>query len=492
MNPGRTGFTPTPRDLAEVFMMLDFIAGKPNLKIDDIRIEWGRLSAKKPAKVMKIPELLAELRTIELRYINSTKEHPASALDADEAGLMQLVKDALTGKTNPASGATIAYTNLYVRRRPKISRHGTQDGFHGGYELLAHPELEVPANWHRRINNALVCVVLIIAMWALWESSSVTLGKSILQARQDLRVRQAALATEKIRAMTSPTKANDWALPPLVLPDETWNKDLHLTFDFCERPRIWALVAEKDVYQQYKIAWPHGFDVRTGKASKDTLQVFETPQQQEVCDRDSVLREQFAISSQEMAEYVNDWTRLVGAPFGLNFTPPGLKMTQAYAEKTPVAGQAAVPGTGDAAPPAAVAAGNTDNSGQDGDTEIRLAPKLLVHGNFLLPVIFAFLGAAAHVVLEFYTKLQTSTLTPDDRDLGLIRLVLGMVVGTCIGLAFSSTVPAPDKTVTDLVASLSLTASGISFLAGFGVEGVFDMLGQVVKRVFPSQLPVAK
>jgi hypothetical protein len=65
-------------------------------------------------------------------------------------------------------------------------------------------------------------------------------------------------------------------------------------------------------------------------------------------------------------------------------------------------------------------------------------------------------------------------------------------VGTCIGLAFSSTVPAPDKTVTDLVASLSLTASGISFLAGFGVEGVFDMLGQVVKRVFPSQLPMAK
>jgi hypothetical protein len=200
-----------------------------------------------------------------------------------------------------------------------------------------------------------------------------------------------------------------------------------------------------------------------------------------------------------MAEYVNDWTRLVGAPFGLNITPPGLKMTQAFAGKTPVAAGQVAPGQvapgqgiGEAAPPAAVAAANADISGQDGDTEIRLAPKLLVHGNFLLPVIFAFLGAAAHVVLEFYTKLQTSTLTPDDRDLGLIRLVLGMVVGTCIGLAFSSTVPAPDKTVTDLVASLSLTASGISFLAGFGVEGVFDMLGQVVKRVFPSQLPVAK
>jgi len=139
-----------------------------------------------------------------------------------------------------------------------------------------------------------------------------------------------------------------------------------------------------------------------------------------------------------------------------------------------------------------MAVGGGEASSQPDDTEIKLAPKLLVHGNFLLPVIFAFLGAAAHVVLEFYTKLQTSTLTPDDRDLGLIRLVLGMVVGTCIGLAFSSTVPAPDKTVTDLVASLSLTASGISFLAGFGVEGVFDMLGQVVKRVFPSQLPMAK
>jgi hypothetical protein len=196
-----------------------------------------------------------------------------------------------------------------------------------------------------------------------------------------------------------------------------------------------------------------------------------------------------------MSEYVNDWTRLVGAPFGLNLNPLGLQgVTRAFAGKTPPsAEQPTNPGAGEAGPAGTMmAVGGGEASSQPDDTEIKLAPKLLVHGNFLLPVIFAFLGAAAHVVLEFYTKLQTSTLTPDDRDLGLIRLVLGMVVGTCIGLAFSSTVPAPDKTVTDLVASLSLTASGISFLAGFGVEGVFDMLGQVVKRVFPSQLPMAK
>jgi hypothetical protein len=51
-------------------------------------------------------------------------------------------------------------------------------------------------------------------------------------------------------------------------------------------------------------------------------------------------------------------------------------------------------------------------------------------------------------------------------------------------LFYSASVPAQAGPTQNLVAALSLSASGIAFLAGFGVEGVFSMLQQVVSRVF--------
>jgi hypothetical protein len=474
MGNGLSGFTPQPRDLAEIFMMLDFIAGKPNQTIDDLQIDWGRTLADQQRRAINASEILVELRKIEARYVNSTALEPAPALDADDAVLLQLVKNALNAKTNPANAATIAYTSLYVGGRQNLQ--------HGGYAALAHPELAGAARHHRFMNTVLVCFVLVLALVALWESASVALGKSILQARMDLRNKQAVIATEKLRAETGTNAVNDWSLPPLQLGDLVWYKDksAHLSFDFCERPRILADVAKKKYFDVYGIKWPVGIkgDSKNGK-DPDDLRVFETPQQQEVCDRDLVLRDQFKISTAEMAQYVSSWPSLVGAPFEVTakvFDLPA-KIFEASAKLF-----------GSSLP---IVSKTADNDEQ-GDTEIRLAPQLLVHGNFLLPVLFAFLGAAAHVVLEFYVKLQASTLTPHSQALGFIRLVLGMVVGTCIGLAFSSTTPATDKSVNDLVASLSLTASGVSFLAGFGVEGVFDMLNGIVKRVFPSQLPTSQ
>ncbi|WP_428483268.1 hypothetical protein [Rhodopila sp.] len=443
-------------------MMLDFIAGKPDETIDDLQVKWSRSLAGQQARPREASELLTELRKIEDRYTNSTKAAPAPVLDADDAALLQLVKNALNAKSKPASATTIAYTNLYIR--------GQRRARPGDYEALAHPELVKPAWRHRITNTALLAIVLVAALIALWESASVALGKSILQARLDLRVRQAAIATEKLRAETSALAASDWALPALQLGDVSWFKDKapHLSFDFCERPRILAQTVRLQFETVTGIKWPTGVqEQRTQDAPNENppktaedLRVYETPQQQEICDWDLILRDQFRISTAEMAGYVRSWPSLVGNPFEA--------MAKPFLAAVGVTGK-----------------DNDDE--QEGDTEIKLAPRLLVHGNFILPVLFAFLGAAAHVVLEFYTKMQASTLTPHDRALGAIRLVLGLVVGTCIGLAFSSVTPAPDKTITDLVASLSLTASGVSFLAGFGVEGVFDMLREVVKRVFPAQ-----
>lgn len=67
-------------------------------------------------------------------------------------------------------------------------------------------------------------------------------------------------------------------------------------------------------------------------------------------------------------------------------------------------------------------------------------------------------------------------------------------MGACIGLFFSAYGPVPQYSTTasgtNLISSLTLTASGVAFLAGFGVETVFSMLDTLITRVFA--VPPAK
>jgi hypothetical protein len=116
---------------------------------------------------------------------------------------------------------------------------------------------------------------------------------------------------------------------------------------------------------------------------------------------------------------------------------------------------------------------------------------LLVMGNYVLPVVFSLLGAIAFVMVDYFAKVRGGLLAPRDLPLAWVRLVLGLLVGACIGLIYSSGAPAAQAptstpTVGALVSALSLSASGIAFLAGFGVDAVFSMLESLVRRVFPT------
>ena len=127
------------------------------------------------------------------------------------------------------------------------------------------------------------------------------------------------------------------------------------------------------------------------------------------------------------------------------------------------------------------------------DVEFIIAPMLLVWGNYVLPIIFGLLGALMFVILDLYGKLKESRLDPRDNALSWLRLVLGLATGACIGLFMSSYGPVAGPTsamasgtASGLASSLTLSASGLAFLAEFGVEGVFRMLQALVTRVFAS------
>jgi hypothetical protein len=91
----------------------------------------------------------------------------------------------------------------------------------------------------------------------------------------------------------------------------------------------------------------------------------------------------------------------------------------------------------------------------------------------VLPLLYGVLGAGVAVVRNLWTKMRDSLLSPRDPTLAMGQLAQGAVIGACIGLF----IPASSGLAT-------LTPSALSFIAGFGVEGVFVMLENLVKRVF--------
>jgi hypothetical protein len=106
-------------------------------------------------------------------------------------------------------------------------------------------------------------------------------------------------------------------------------------------------------------------------------------------------------------------------------------------------------------------------------------------GNYLLPVLYGWLGALGFVLRRLNRQLADCLLTPRDIRANSIRIVLGTVTGACIGLFVNSSTGA--ATLTGVGgAAVTLSASGVAFLAGYGVEGVFKMLDTLINKVFTN------
>ncbi len=106
-----------------------------------------------------------------------------------------------------------------------------------------------------------------------------------------------------------------------------------------------------------------------------------------------------------------------------------------------------------------------------------------VVGNYVLPILYGALGSFGFVLRRLNRQLADYLLMPRDLRANHIRIMLGIVTGACIGLFVNSSTGA--ATLTGLGgAAITLSASGIAFLAGYGVEGVFKMLDALINHVF--------
>lgn len=103
-------------------------------------------------------------------------------------------------------------------------------------------------------------------------------------------------------------------------------------------------------------------------------------------------------------------------------------------------------------------------------------------GTAVLPVLYGFLGAIASVVRGWSRKIKASMLSPRDMQLSLQQLALGALIGACISLFIAS--PAAGDSDSALLGPVGLSSSAISFIAGFGVDSVFQTIEALISRIF--------
>jgi hypothetical protein len=422
--------------LSEIRMLVDYVASSSVRTLDELKIYDP---GSNPPVELNAGQLLVRLDEIEARTTEQT-------YTSSDLALIQVTRDTLGRMVRPSSGLTVAYTALVVG-----NRRGRKSESRATLAQQAYPGLVSTAIVHRWAQRIVLAIAVIVTLAAVWESAKVALGKSLLQSLAAMRTQQTAIDEEGVRLETTLDKLPDGTLTLDTMTDR--GRVVPAAFALCDRSKALAHYLRADNLPKDNNGIP--------------LRLDSSPLVRDLCGRNSVLVSNIGIAHEDLIQYRTYWPGMVGSMFDLVAQIASIPCHLLACRPTPRV---------------------LLSKGQD-DVEFLVAPTLLVWGNYILPVIFGFLGAAIFVILDFFGKIRDNRLGPRDNVLSWIRLVLGLVTGSAVGLFFSAYSPAqvPATGAADLIGSLTLSASGVAFLAGFGVEGVFTMLESLVGRVFASE-----
>ena len=107
-----------------------------------------------------------------------------------------------------------------------------------------------------------------------------------------------------------------------------------------------------------------------------------------------------------------------------------------------------------------------------------------VFSNNILPMFFGVLGTLSGLMRSITAKVRESTLNPRDHRLSWSLIPMGAVAGLTVGLIIR-----PNAGSLGFTTISSLSATALSFLAGYGAEGFFTMLDGLLLRIFPPTPP---
>ena len=428
--------------VAEIWMLVDFIAGSSTEGLAKVQVA-------KPAMkgvVLDTEELLQLVSEAERRL------DEGQLPQVNDRAFMQIVRDELNLVVHPASGLSIAYSTLVAG--PSRKRSASRINLAGE----AYANLVRRAVWHRWVSYGFLGTAVLFTGLAVWESAKVSLGKALLQNMDLLRTQQITLSAEKLKLEMSQLQQ----FGGLVAPESGSKQRSPLSsYRLCDRAYVTEARRKDGDIQKFISQQTSG--------SASLMLAYDTPEERDICGRDTILRTNIGIVHDELTNYSQNWPGMVGSGFAVT-RDIAAHVGSYFYKSEPVKSMLNEPPK------------------IKQDIEFRIAPVLLVWGNFILPIIFGLIGSIIFVTLDHYNKVRDSLLHPRDLFLAPVRLVLGLVVGACVGLFFSAYGPMPNPALTTstaaLVSSLTLTASGIAFLAGFGVETVFTMMQATINRIF--------
>ncbi len=439
--------------LYQIRVLLRYVSVKPTETLSKLTISDAAL----PAATMTAGAIISSLDDIEAKLSTTPPTQPNS----QELTILQLTRDALSKIVAPATGLSVAYTSMVTENSWRYSRTNWD------MSARAYPHLKGRAFLHRLTRNALILLTVALTAAAVWLSTQVAIGKYLLQNIDALHVRQATLATAERQQETLVDKA---ANGPLNIADviDAKNRTVALAaLPLCNRWLAYTEYAKANGIAVGSVLASARVD---GEAASD-------------------------LQPDRLAGRTLHLWRGRRAASRFRRRPP---RRQPMADRLDAAGRRRLRGPEPAVQPVPQLAAGGDlalfqplqhrKHRAARRAEGAGARQLCAAGMLWRPRLAdlrtaRFLGQGD----------GTAMLEPRDSWLSWIRLVLGFVVGACIGLFFTSyaptqiSQPTPTDTGSALLSSLSLSASGLAFLAGFGVEGVFNMLQELSPRVFPTR-----
>ncbi|MBB3219626.1 hypothetical protein [Pseudoduganella umbonata] len=416
------------RELYDVFLLLDHISGRWD---KDLRAAAGA----DPAQI---------IRTIcEIGLTPATDPK----LRLEQAVALMRAKDMLNAVARPATGLSVAFTILVVGeedRRKKMN--AVRRLFCEVFRRPVKPPSESPPRGHggpmwdkptrvtlaRYAYPGLIGVAINFNRRVLWLVLFLLLSLALTCALS-WHVTAGNVILEHLDAVRTRTSA---------LRAEISTAELKYTAD--ERARLMAADATGRLARDPE---PVRFCALLGPDGKPR---YRTTEEYQYCDRAEALREERRAVRQNLREWLAPWR----AFYSVFYTPEPASTRDAE--------EASVRRRG---------------------TEEMARIVTLVVGTSFLPLAYGMLGAGAAVVRRLWERMRESLLSPRDSTLALLQLALGGTIGACIGLFINPSGAASGESQ-GLLDAWALSGSALSFIAGFGVEGVFQALENFVRRVF--------
>ena len=466
------------RELSEVYLLLDFLSGRSD---KSLAAAFDGLEGYSGSDFVE--------RICEIPWPPKPEE---PQLNAKAAAILMLAKDQLNRAARPSSGSSIGFSllvagdrdpgwfsGLFLRhtRRPPAkdaSLDSWKNEIPSRLSLASHafPGMVGAAWWFRVYNRTLIVGLLLWLILTCLLSWNIAAGHSILVrlggAKADLAATNKSIVAEEDKSpktFTNPANEN-------------------VTLRYCDRPLL---------FKKWEV-------------DKVELEQFESASQSELCRELKANYETLQYVRNDLNKWINTWhlpqeviSLLCGSAYCESkktqekgedtATQPLAVMSAAKAsspeEKTANPSAATLPSPGSPiAPSKSTRTTDPYYSSKRVTPEDFIAVLLLdVLAGAILPIVYGILGAGAAAVRGITRKISNSVLSPSDMIVSMAQLALGAVVGACIGLFVTPSNGGVGQGGL-LSGATTLSASALSFVAGFSVDAVFIALEGFVKRIF--------